>query len=156
MVDILAIAGYSGARLYRGQSSLLKIVVKPSLLCCRVLRRRGVEKLRTRVSASESFLSSRPGAGAQSAARVVHSYYSAIDRERINAFRRYTCREWLVGRESFIQAWSHPHGIHSESRDFEAETYFCPTSQFVDRTLIDFFLSPSVFLPLSRFSSCSC
>lgn len=92
MVDILAIAGYSGARLYRGQSSLLKIVVKPSLLC-RVLRRRGVEKLRTRVSASESFLSSRPGAGAQSAARVVHSYYSAIDRERINAFRRYTCRE---------------------------------------------------------------
>lgn len=93
MVDILAIAGYSGARLYRGQSSLLKIAVKPSLLCCRVLRRRGVGKLGTRVSALESFLSSRPGAGAQSAARVVHSYYSAIDRERINAFRRYTCRE---------------------------------------------------------------
>lgn len=48
------------------------------------------------------------------------------------------------------------HGIHSESCDFEAETHFCPTSQFVDRTLIDFFLSPSVFLPLSRFSSHSC
>ena len=37
MVDILAIAGYSGARLYRGQSSLYKIVAKPTPGCAAVV-----------------------------------------------------------------------------------------------------------------------
>lgn len=35
MVDILAIAGYSGARLYRGQFSLFKIIGKQPPCCVR-------------------------------------------------------------------------------------------------------------------------
>lgn len=89
MVDILTIAGYSGARLYRGQSSLFKIVAKqpPVVLPC---VKSCVGNLRTRVSESFHHRSEVQGS---SGTRGVQPYYSPINSERINIFRRYMIGE---------------------------------------------------------------
>ena len=89
MVDILAIAGYSGARLYRGQSSLYKIVAKPTPGCAAVVLTSCVGKPpETRVP--ESLQRSRRGARAECSAPCASLSYSAIDCKRINVLRRYT------------------------------------------------------------------